>query len=111
MAFNTRTFLAGFANVLAVFLVVGVISNEYFKESEAPSMRSAESVAQPLPLTGVMQPRELAKNGKMGAECVDPDASHAPTKGKGSKGGKMDSSAAPVSRRRCDGEDNPMGSD
>lgn len=79
------------ANVLAVFLVMGVLSQSRVEQDAKPTAVRADEVTANLPLPKV-------KRALKGAECVPLGGLPAPTKGMKTKG----SSAAPVSWTLCD---------
>jgi hypothetical protein len=79
MNFNTRSVLAGIANLLALVVVVGVVSNSLGSNEAA----IAEPAIANMGKANVMPQRELRAKGK-GADCISPTA--APS-AKGSKGG------------------------
>mmetsp|Transcript_9102 Transcript_9102/g.17369 ORF Transcript_9102/g.17369 Transcript_9102/m.17369 type:complete len:86 (-) Transcript_9102:306-563(-) len=81
MTSSIRSIIFGPANLLAIFLFLGIMSSGFAKE-----------------LTDRFQRQLMSGKGKGSADCVTLGASLAPA-GKG-KGGKGSSSEAPVSLKR-----------
>jgi hypothetical protein len=104
MKSTSRSVMALTANLLALVLVVGVVSNT-FGSAEKEKTAAVARVADLPSVVSLLPERELrGKGGKMGKSaptCIPLDATPAPTKGMGAMSAKgKGSSAAPVSFAR-----------
>ena len=106
---KARSILTGIANLVALFVVIGVVSHSFYQSADKPTaVTNAEPMLE-IPVAKSMgQSRDLRSKGKGKGkgddvvDCIPLDATPAPTKGKGKgskgKGGKgKGSSEAPVS--------------
>ena len=84
MSINSRSIVAGIVNLLAVFLLVGVVSQCFMNKKGATTLVVANAVSEPAvesTLPAATTKRDLRHKGK--SDCIPLYPTVAPTKGKG----------------------------